>query len=121
MSKHQFPQKSDERWPTNSDGELLTICTRQLPALIREAGERAERRFLEFFTANIRNPGTRRVYGLAVGRFCHWCERHGVSLEHVTPFVVAGYIEHLTTLLSAPTVKLHLAAIRMLFDWLVTG
>lgn len=121
MSNHRFPQKSDEEWPTNSGSELLTICTRQLPALISKAGERAERRFLEFFTANIRNPGTRRVYGLAVGRFCHWCEHRGVTLDQVSPFIVAGYIEQLTGLLSAPTVKLHLAAIRMLFDWLVTG
>jgi integrase/recombinase XerD len=121
MSNHRFPQNSDEKWPVSSGSELLTIGTRSLPALIRGAGERAERRFLEFFTANIRNPGTRRAYGHAVGRFCFWCERHGVSLEQVTPFVVAGYIEWLTTQLSAPTVKLHLAAIRMLFDWLVTG
>jgi site-specific recombinase XerD len=34
---------------------------------------------------------------------------------------VAGYIEQLTACRSAPTVKLHLAAIRMLFDYLVTG
>ena len=35
--------------------------------------------------------------------------------------VVAAYIEHLTQEYSAPTVKQHLAAIRSLFDWLVTG
>ncbi len=34
---------------------------------------------------------------------------------------VAGYIELLMTKHSKPTVKQHLAAIRMLFDWLVTG
>ena len=121
MSNHQFPQKTNEKWLAGSRTELLAVCTSQLPALICDAGESAERRFLEFFTANIRNPGTRQVYGLAVGRFCQWCEQHNVTLNQVSPFVVAGYIEHLTTLLSAPTVKLHLAAIRMLFDWLVTG
>ena len=121
MSNHEFPPKTNEKRPADSGRELLMVPSERLPPLIREAGENAERRFLEFFTAHIRNPGTRRVYGHAVGRFCHWCERYGLSLEQVTPFVVAGYIEHLTTLLSAPTVKLHLAAIRMLFDWLVTG
>ncbi|NQV26523.1 MAG: tyrosine-type recombinase/integrase [Rhodopirellula sp.] len=121
MSIHRFPQNSDEKWPLGSGSELLTICTSRLPSLIRDAGERAERRFLEFFAANIRNPGTRRVYGLAVGHFCRWCERHGISLDQVSPFIVAGYIEQLTGQLSPPTVKLHLAAIRMLFDWLVTG
>jgi len=30
----------------------------QLPMLIRDAGTNAERRFQEFFTAHIRNPGT---------------------------------------------------------------
>ena len=104
-----------------SGSDLLTVPSEQLPTLIRNAGKDAERRFLEFFTAHIRNPGTRLVYAHAVGRFCQWCERHGVSLQQVTPFIVAGYVEQLTTSLSNPTVKLHLAAIRMLFDWLVTG
>ncbi len=34
---------------------------------------------------------------------------------------IAAYIEQLGTVASKPTVKQHLAAIRMLFDWLVTG
>ena len=34
---------------------------------------------------------------------------------------VAAYIEQLRQARSAPTVKQHLACIRMLFDWLVTG
>src|SRR5690606_28883201 len=92
-----------------------------VPALVRQAGERAKRRFIEFFTAHIRNPGTRIAYGRAVARFCRWCERYGISLPEVTPFVVAAYIEQLTEMRSAPTVKLHLAAIRMLMDWLVVG
>ena len=121
MDDSRFAHHSDEKLPIGSSSDLLTIPSEQMPTLIRNAGKNAERRFLEFFTAHIRNPGTRQVYGHAVGRFCQWCERHGVSLEQVTPFVVAGYIERLTTQLSAPTVKLHLAAIRMLFDWLVTG
>jgi site-specific recombinase XerC len=39
----------------------------------------------------------------------------------VQPLHVAGWIELQTQTLSAPTVKQHLAAIRHLFDWLVTG
>ncbi len=34
---------------------------------------------------------------------------------------MAAYIEELTTQYSAPTVKQHLAALSMLFDWLVIG
>jgi len=92
-----------------------------LPALIRDAGSLAERRFMEFFTADIRNSGTRRVYAHAASRFCEWCQQRGVALPAVSPFLVAAYIEQLTQRRSAPTVKQHLAAIRRLFDWLVVG
>lgn len=37
------------------------------------------------------------------------------------PIVVAAYVEQLSTRFGPPTVKLHLSAIRMLFDYLVTG
>ena len=121
MDDRRFAHHSDENLPIGSSSDLLTVPSEQLPTLIRNAGKNAERRFLEFFTAHIRNPGTRQVYAHAVGRFCQWCERRGVSLQQVTPFIVAGYVEQRTTSLSNPTVKLHLAAIRMLFDWLVTG
>jgi len=38
-----------------------------LPGIITVAGDRASFRFVEFFTANIRNPNTRVSYGRAVG------------------------------------------------------
>ena len=41
----------------------------QLPAPIAAAGERAAYRFLEFFTAQIRDPNTRRAYARNVGDF----------------------------------------------------
>jgi integrase/recombinase XerD len=37
------------------------------------------------------------------------------------PVHVAAYIEQLGTPHAAPSVKQHLAAVRMLFDWLVVG
>lgn len=92
-----------------------------LPAIVTRAGEDTARRFLEFFTANIRNRNTRAAYGKAVGRFLIWCDEGGFELEDIEPMVVAAYIEQLTQEYSAPTVKQHLAAIRMLFDWMVTG
>jgi integrase/recombinase XerD len=93
-----------------------------LPALIAGAGERAAWRFLEFFTVNIRNKNTRAAYGQAAGAFLRWCEDRGIRrIEDVQPVHVAGYIEELGKLRSAPTVKQHLACIRMMFDWLVTG
>jgi site-specific recombinase XerD len=77
---------------------------------------------MEFFAANIRNPHTRRAYGRAVADFLAWCDQHGLpSIAAVQPLHVATWIEMQTRELSAPTVKQHLAAIRHLFDWLVTG
>jgi len=93
-----------------------------LPALIAGAGKKAAWRFLEFFTVNIRNKNTRAAYGQAAGAFLHWCEDRSITcIEDVQPMHVAGYIEQLQAVRSAPTVKQHLACIRMLFDWLVTG
>ena len=92
-----------------------------LPAIIAAAGEKASRRFLEFFTAEIRNPHTRRAYAMAVSRFLAWCEKKGLALRQLQPMIVAAYIEGLQTKVAPPTVKQHLAAIRMLFDYLVVG
>ncbi len=93
-----------------------------LPASIVSAGERAKICFLEFFAANIRNANTRRAYARAVVDFLAWCEGRGVaSVTEVQPLHVSAYIEALTRARAAPTAKLHLAAIRRLFDWLVIG
>jgi site-specific recombinase XerD len=92
-----------------------------VPATIASAGERAGRRFIEFFTANIRNTNTRAAYARAVGDFFRWIEVHGVTLERVEPVIVAAYVEELARTKSAPTVKQALAAVRMLFDWMVVG
>ncbi len=93
-----------------------------MPALVASAGERASVRFLEFFAANIRNPHTRRAYGRAVAEFLAWCDDNGVpSITAVQPLHVAAWIEMQTRERAAPTVKARLAAIRHLFDWLVTG
>lgn len=93
-----------------------------LPAIVTAAGDRAQRRFLEFFAASIRNPHTRRAYAGAVGEFLAWCEERGVaSIAAIQPLHVAAYIEDLSRSRAAPTAKLRLAAIRRLFDWLVIG
>jgi hypothetical protein len=91
-----------------------------VPALIADAGDDTSRRFLEFFTAKIRNRHTLAAYTRAVARFCAWCEGHGVRFEQLQPRIVAAYIE--SHPLAAPSVKQHLAAIRMLCDYpVVTG
>lgn len=101
---------------------IQDTSVQELPTLINKAGERAVWRFVEFFTVNIRNKNTRAAYGQAAGAFLRWCEGKGISrIEDVQPVHVAGYIEQLQRTRKAPTVKQHLACIRMLFDWLVTG
>ena len=92
-----------------------------LPAVITGAGERAGRRFVEFFTANIRNINTRTAYARAIGDFFVWLDERAVTLERIEPVIVAAYIEQLGQTKSAPTVKQALAAIRMLFNWMVVG
>jgi site-specific recombinase XerD len=102
--------------------QLVTLGSIPAPALVAAAGDRAAYRFLEFFTAQIRNPNTRRAYVKAVGEFCGWLERHGLpSIAAVSSIHIAAYVEELGRCHSAPTVKQRLAAIRMMFDWLATG
>jgi len=93
-----------------------------VPRLVAEAGEHAARRFLEFFAATIRNKNTRLAYVRATGHFFAWCDRRRIAeLAEIEPLHIAAYIEELQAVMAKPTVKQHLAAIRMLFDWLVTG
>ena len=63
-----------------------------------------------------RGPQLRRA---ARGQFLGWCEARGLRLRDVSPLHVAAYIR--THPGSAPIVKQHLAAIRMLGDWLVVN
>jgi site-specific recombinase XerC len=83
-----------------------------MPALIAQAGERGEQRFFEFFTANIRNPNTRRAYGRAVVDVCAWCQ------QHQTPSPDRADSRRDLCRNHQPAA---VAAIRMLFDWLVVG
>jgi len=92
-----------------------------LPAAIIVQGERTARRFIEFFTATIRNRNTRTAYARAVKQFFDWCEDHRLGLDDIEPIAIAAYIEQLGTNVAKPTVKQNLAAIRQLFDYLVTG
>ena len=98
---------------------LTHFDSSSLPRIVTREGERASRRFIEFFTANIRNKNTRMAYMRALLPFFEWCEGRGVGLHDIQPVHVAAYIEGHTG--SAPTVKQHLAAIRMMFDWMVIG
>jgi integrase/recombinase XerD len=66
-----------------------------VPALIANAGDAAGWRYVEFFTANIRNLNTRRAYARACARFFAWCDDRGLTLSRIRPHDVATYIETL--------------------------
>jgi site-specific recombinase XerD len=115
MPKTQLPAVAQSGTLTkHADAHLV-------PALIADAGEPAAWRYVEFFTANIRNPNTRRAYARACTSFFAWCDERGLTLTTIRPHDVATYIETRQLTHSAPDVKQQLAAVRMLFDWLITG
>jgi site-specific recombinase XerC len=96
-----------------------------LPAALFAPTPKAARRVLEFFTTQINNDHARKAYLNATRRFAQWCDAHGIAEPPSSAFTslsrrrfrqgAAGFS------FSPPTVKQHLTAIRMLFDWMVTG
>jgi site-specific recombinase XerD len=102
--------------------QLARITVSHAPSLVAASAPRASYRFLEFFTANIRNRHTRRAYARAATEFFDWLAVKGVTqLAAIESIHVATYIEELQRARSAPTAKLRLAALRHLFDWMVIG
>lgn len=100
-------------------GQLLALReTPTAPPIILAAGANALFAWDEFFAATIRNRYTRAAYGIAVRRFFRWLEPSGIVLQQITPGMVGSYLNQHQG--SPPTRKLHLAALRRLFDLLVT-
>ena len=99
--------------------DLIPQLRQTLPAVLQDAGEDASDRVIEFFTAEIRNPNTREAYARAVRRFFRWAAQHQLCLSDIEPVHVAAYVEEDER--APATVKQNLAALRRLFDFLVTG
>jgi integrase len=92
------------------------------PALVAARGAEAEMRYLEFLVARIRNRHTRRAYAQAFGDFSTFAEDRGLrDLAEVRSGHVGAWIEVLGKTRAPQTVKLRLAAVRGLLDWLVVG
>ena len=103
-------------------GIVLAPAPELLPAPLFAPTPKAARRVVEFFTAQINNDHTRKAYLNATRRFAEWCDAHSLDqLADVQAFHVAAFVKDLQGKFTPPTVKQHLAALRMLFDWLVTG
>jgi site-specific recombinase XerD len=104
------------------DGQVAAASLPVVPVLVAAAGNDAAMRFLDFFATQIENDNTRAAYVRAAREFLAWCDGQNIgSLTNILPVHVAAWIKQLKTTHSVPTVKLRLAAIRHLFDWLVTG
>ncbi|WP_103028691.1 tyrosine-type recombinase/integrase [Salinibacter altiplanensis] len=99
--------------------DLIPQLKQTLPAVLQDAGEDASERVIEFFTAEIRNSNTREAYARAVRRFFRWADGHGLNLSDIKPVHVAAYVEEDDR--APATIKQNLAALRRLFDFLVTG
>ena len=94
--------------PANPRGVSATLASSiVVPAIIGDAGDRAAKRFLEFFAATIRNKNTRTAYYRACVRFFDWCDAHHIGqLADIEPLHVAAYIEALGKDFKTETVKL---------------
>src|ERR1700692_4189089 len=98
---------------------ILSPAPELQPAPLFTPTPKAAKRVLEFFTAQINNNHTRKAYLNATRRFAKWCDENGIrQLTDVQAFHVAAFVKDLQRDFSAPTVKQHLAGLRMLFDWL---
>src|SRR6266851_6992998 len=74
-----------------------------VPPMIADLGESAALRFIDFFTAHIRNPNTRAAYAVAVRSFFAWVEARSVTeLRKIRTIHVSGYIEALGRVRKAP-------------------
>ena len=105
-----------------STGLILSPAPGNCTAAIFAPTPKAAKRVMEFFTGQVNNDHTRKAYLNATRRFAAWCQAHEIAqLAHVQPVHVAAFVKDLQQEFSSPTVKQHLAALRMLFDWLVTG
>ncbi len=99
--------------------DLTTLNNSQLPSIITVEPVATQKAFINFFTASIQNSNTRQAYYRNTLRFLKWVMARQMKLGDVEPFHVAAYREVLIKDLSAPTVKQHLSALKMLFDFMV--
>lgn len=100
---------------------LVPAGSGALPSLFT-SGPEEHKRLRDFFSSHIRNCHTRRAYMEAVRQFAAFCAELGLAeLGQVEAVHIAAFVERQLQTNSRPTVKLRLAALRMLFDWLVVG
>lgn len=92
-----------------------------LPAMIADQGDLAAERFVTFFTNTLPNRNTRAAYHRNIMRFFAWADVQRLTLATLKSYHVSAYLAELAGNHATPTVKQHLASLRMLFDWLLMG
>ncbi len=108
MSRELVIREPEPATPATLEGVGQAI----IPATVADAGEQASYRFFEFFTANIRNPNTRRAYHRAACGFFAWTQERRLPLASIRPPHVAAYVEELLAKgQSRPSVKQALAGV----------
>jgi hypothetical protein len=92
-----------------------------VPALVADVGPPAAKRFANLF-GSIANDNTRGAYQRACHCFFAGCDGNGLDeLAAIEPIHVGAYGKSMAGKFEKPTVQQHLAAIRVLFDYLVVG
>ncbi|MCS4201756.1 site-specific integrase [Salinibacter ruber] len=101
--------------------DLIPQLRQTLPTVtvLQDAGDDASDRVIEFFTAEIRNENTRKAYAQTVRHFFRWVHKGRPNLSDIELVHVAAYVEEDDR--APATVKQNLAALRRLFDFLITG
>lgn len=104
-------------------GDLVRLDVSGLvPPVVSELGRKAERKFVEFFTAHLRNDHTRRAYAHAAAQLSEWLATNGMSLAELEPSEAAAYIRTLGVEGKAPTtIKARLSALSNLCDYLTSS
>jgi site-specific recombinase XerD len=102
--------------------KVAALSATVVPVLVVASGRQAALRFLDFFATQIENDNTRAAYLRAAREFLGWCDGQKIGLlTNIQPIHVAAWLKQSKLTHAVPTVKLRLAAIRHLFDWMVTG
>ena len=99
-------------------GGIVTGNHGPLPSLIATSGTAAAFAWEEFIFGKIRNANTRSAYEHAIRKFLDHCDSMGRQLKSISPADIGCYLDELPY--APATKKLHLSALRHVFDSLVS-
>ena len=105
----------------NKTSAPIIITSSSVPSIFAARSE-ARTVMRDFFSSYICNPNTRRAYREAIRQFSAFgAEQSILDLSQVQPIHVAALVEVQLKRQSKPAVKLRLAALQTLLDWIVAS